>query len=250
MRLVSTLALLLLLAMDAPAQRGMGGRGGGGFGGRGGGFSGRGGGFGGRGFAAPRSFGGSHFVGGGFRGPGFRGPGFHSPVFGRPFVGGSFIGRSAFFPHNRFFFSNRFFFPRNRFFFSAGFGSPFLYGGGYYDPWYYGDPYYAAPYYAPPPPPTVIVEPQTAGPEVISDRGYRYESPRTLVERASLYLIATKEGTIYAATDYWLEGNTVNYVARNGDRRKIELDTVDLDLTKSLNRERGIDFRLPYPAVR
>jgi hypothetical protein len=58
------------------------------------------------------------------------------------------------------------------------------------------------------------------------------------------YLIALRNYSIYTATEYWLEGDTLHYVTHYGAHNQASLDQVDLDLTHRLNRERGLDFRL------
>ena len=71
--------------------------------------------------------------------------------------------------------------------------------------------------------------------------------PRTSVndEKATLYLIALKDGTIYPAVAYWAEGNTLNYVTQQGSHNRVTLDLVDRELSSRLNSERSVDFNLP-----
>jgi hypothetical protein len=59
------------------------------------------------------------------------------------------------------------------------------------------------------------------------------------------FLIAMKDTTIYAASAYWVENNTLNYVTLQGNENQVSLDLVDRDLSKRLNRDRSVAFGLP-----
>ena len=63
--------------------------------------------------------------------------------------------------------------------------------------------------------------------------------------RIDFWLLALKEGRIYAVTDYWLENETLHYVRRDGTKSSVLLEEVDLTFTKRLNRRLGSPFRLP-----
>jgi hypothetical protein len=196
----------------------------------------------------------SGFVGG-IRGGGFRGGGFHR-------FGGACVGcfNRGFFPRNRFFGSSIFFgFP------AFGFGSGYGYWPDIWSPYYdypppaYGypgypsyDPYvgygasaYSAPSYSAPSQVVVQVPPAGAT-EPYRDQG---ESRIIRVPAAERYwLLAFQDKTIKAVTDYWLDGNTLNYVTRQGAKGSAQLADIDLSFTKQLNRERDVEFRLPSPA--
>jgi hypothetical protein len=60
-----------------------------------------------------------------------------------------------------------------------------------------------------------------------------------------LFFIAMKDHTIFPAVAYWVEGDTLNYVTNQGVRNRVSLDLVDLDFSKQLNQQRGVDFALP-----
>ena len=62
--------------------------------------------------------------------------------------------------------------------------------------------------------------------------------PRTPPVR--LTLIALKGETIYAVTDYWIEGGRLFYVLRSGAEGALDPNEVDWDRTAQLNAERGI----------
>jgi hypothetical protein len=59
------------------------------------------------------------------------------------------------------------------------------------------------------------------------------------------FLIAMKDTTIYAASAYWVENNTLNYVTLQGNENRVSLDLVDRELSSRLNRDRSVAFGLP-----
>jgi len=63
----------------------------------------------------------------------------------------------------------------------------------------------------------------------------------------TIYLIAFKEDQIRAALAYWVENGTLYYVTRQGKREQAPLDSLDREFSEQLNRERGLEFRLPAP---
>ena len=222
------LAAGLLLAPAALAQRSHGG---GGF--RGGGGGGH---FG----------GGSHFAGGGHFG-GFRGGGF----VGHSAFGGGFGGFNRGFAG---FHSRPFGFARVRSFpafvgfsgfgFYSSFGYPYYSGYPYYPDYYY-PPAYSYPqaysYYPPPAPPPVeheVIRYRDREPE-------EYREPARTARGEVYWLIAFKDKSIHAVTDYWMDGSTLHYVTREGTKSSVDLGNVDVPFTKDLNRERGVEFRLP-----
>jgi hypothetical protein len=62
---------------------------------------------------------------------------------------------------------------------------------------------------------------------------------------APFFLIALKDKTIDAATAYWVAGLMLNYVTLQGVHVIVRLDLVDRDLSRDLNRQRNVEFRLP-----
>jgi hypothetical protein len=140
---------------------------------------------------------------------------------------------------------------------------PVYYGGGYY-------PYDAplAPQAGDLPPdyaqggypqqsPVVIIN-QSFKPDVINPvlRDYSntplpeavpQESFQTQVsnDEPTIYLIAMKDRTIFATVAYWVDGETLNYVTREGSLNRASLDLVDRDFSKQLNEERHVEFQLP-----
>ena len=59
-----------------------------------------------------------------------------------------------------------------------------------------------------------------------------------------LTLIVLKDGTIYAATDYWLEDGRVFYVTSTGQQDAVAVRDLDLEMTTRLNAERHVPFIL------
>jgi hypothetical protein len=60
-----------------------------------------------------------------------------------------------------------------------------------------------------------------------------------------IYLIAMKDHTIYAASSYWVEDGTLNYITVQGSQNSASLDLVDRELSQRLNRNRSVSFALP-----
>jgi hypothetical protein len=260
---LSVWALMAAAILWVPAQgqaRGGGGRGGGGFHGggmRGGGGGMRGGGGGMRG----------GFVGGGYRGGGgIRGGGFRGGGYGGGRIGGYRGGYGSYRGFNRGFYGSSIYFgyPYYGYYgypFGLGFGydywpdfgwssyysSPYDYGNGYGYPYSYSYPN-SQPYvgYSTAPSTVVVQVPSASTPAPPQPGSRVIRVPPA--PRESYWLLAFQDKTIRAVTDYWLDGNTLNYVTRQGVKESVQLPEVDLTFTKQLNRERGAEFRLPSPA--
>jgi len=59
------------------------------------------------------------------------------------------------------------------------------------------------------------------------------------------YLIAFKDRTIYSAVAFWVDGDTLHYFTSGNMHNQVSLSLVDKELTQRLNKELGIDLRLP-----
>ncbi len=59
------------------------------------------------------------------------------------------------------------------------------------------------------------------------------------------YLIAFKDHTIYAAVAFWVDGDTLHYFTSGNTHNQVSLSLVDKALTERLNKESGIEMRLP-----
>jgi hypothetical protein len=62
---------------------------------------------------------------------------------------------------------------------------------------------------------------------------------------AQFFLIALKDRTINAVTSYWVDGLMLNYITLPGAHVMVRLDLVDIGLSRDLNRQRNVEFRLP-----
>lgn len=95
-------------------------------------------------------------------------------------------------------------------------------------PIFYTAPYYAYyseyPYYVPATP----VQPQL----------------RPAPGATTVTLLAFKDSTVIAVTDYWLEGNWLVFETTSGMRTTVPLDRLDLALTQQLNFERKVPLIL------
>lgn len=157
---------------------------------------------------------------------------------------------------------------------APGGGRRGMHGGGrsvVYVPYAVGG-YGYYPGYAEPEPQVTYVyqQPQQAPPQVIINQNFTSDTARPVVReytsdpaggirvyepapRASAppadenatYLLAFKDHTIYAALAYWVEGNTLHYVTSQNTHNQVSLDLVDYELSNRLNRERGVEFKLP-----
>ncbi|MCU1340626.1 MAG: hypothetical protein JWN92_49 [Candidatus Acidoferrum typicum] len=69
------------------------------------------------------------------------------------------------------------------------------------------------------------------------DEGYPPSSPEVKVEMpVFLYM---KDGSVYAANDYWVEDGKLHYVLSTGAEKMVDLDQVDIKLTISENVDLG-----------
>jgi len=148
------------------------------------------------------------------------------------------------------------------------FAYPVFIGGGYDDS--YGMPQPELPMQPPQQQqqqPNVIVfppqqQPQRANPTMIQpgpdgqypitqrQQGTIYEAPRDANDPASgadsaHYLVAFKDHTIYSAVAYWVDGETLHYFTTGNTHNQASISLIDRELTNRLNRELGLDFRLP-----
>jgi endonuclease YncB( thermonuclease family) len=61
----------------------------------------------------------------------------------------------------------------------------------------------------------------------------------------SHYLIAFKDHSIYSAVAYWVDGDTLHYFTSGNTHNQASVSLVDRDLTERLNKESGLEVRLP-----
>jgi hypothetical protein len=105
---------------------------------------------------------------------------------------------------------------------------------------------------------TVIYPPQPAAPAMLSpyvpgastDSSYPSTMPaQQAAEEAapepSHYLLAFKDHTIYSAVAYWVDGETLHYFTSGNTHNQVSLSLVDRELTARLNKDSGVDVKLP-----
>lgn len=74
----------------------------------------------------------------------------------------------------------------------------------------------------------------------------RAEAP-AVADEPVMFLIALKDNSIYTASAYWVEGDTLHYITTRGEHNQVSLDLVDRETSAKLNRGRKAEFRLPPP---
>jgi hypothetical protein len=67
-----------------------------------------------------------------------------------------------------------------------------------------------------------------------------HAKPETRVAAKPLTLLALRNETIYDVTDYWLDGDRLDYLLPSGTRGVCALNDLDLVRTTQLNSERGV----------
>jgi len=149
------------------------------------------------------------------------------------------------------------------------FAYPVFIGGGYDDSYGMPQPEAAMPVQPPTPqqqPNVTVVFPpqqqqQRANPTMIQpgpdgdypimqqrQQGTIYEAPRDAVDDPGTgghYLVAFKDHTIYSAIAYWVDGETLHYFTTGNTHNQASISLIDRELTNRLNRELGLDFKLP-----
>lgn len=70
-------------------------------------------------------------------------------------------------------------------------------------------------------------------------------APKADDEKPTLYLLAFKDRTIIPALAYWVDGDTLNYITKDGIQNRASLSLIDRDFSKELNDERHVEFKLP-----
>ena len=69
--------------------------------------------------------------------------------------------------------------------------------------------------------------------------------PEPAETQGSTLFIALKDGWVYTASDYWVEGGTLHYITTQGKHNQASLDLVDRQASSRLNS--GKAFELPPP---
>jgi hypothetical protein len=123
----------------------------------------------------------------------------------------------------------------------------------YVSPFVYGYPSY--PYYAPYPlypsystftpynaydPAPVYINSAPQPPTVIMVQPSPNPAPAPAARQ--IILLAFKNHAIYAVTDYSVENGRLTYVTDYGATNTVDLDQLDLEFSRRLNRERNVPF--------
>lgn len=175
-----------------------------------------------------------------------------------PFISSRHFGNQVVVRSNRFFVSRPFrpefrhFFPGGTVFFGGvPFGYPFFFGGYTYtmlDD--FGYPAVTAPV-VPQSPTVIVVEPsgQTYVQQAPSSAqsAMIYEPSATVPEKPAkpLTLLVFKDHSIYAATDYYRQGDRMCFGTNYGLSKCVAADQLDGPMTTKLNAERNVAFELP-----
>jgi hypothetical protein len=64
-------------------------------------------------------------------------------------------------------------------------------------------------------------------------------------DQPTIFLIAMQDHSIRPVIAYWVQGDTLHYVSRDGVLDQASLALVDRDFSKQLNAERNVPFALP-----
>jgi hypothetical protein len=77
--------------------------------------------------------------------------------------------------------------------------------------------------------------------------GYQSQPPdeQPLSASGERYLLAFKDHSVYSAVAYWVDGDTLHYFTTGNVHNQASMSLLDRELTVRLNKELGIDFRLP-----
>ena len=109
--------------------------------------------------------------------------------------------------------------------------------------------------YPPPPnvvvveqgPPPLILPPKPAEPvrsAITEYKGAAPAEPEPAGERPA-FAIVLKDGTAHDAMAVWVQEGALHYIDSEGGHHEARLDVVDRQATKSRNRERRLELRLP-----
>jgi hypothetical protein len=93
-------------------------------------------------------------------------------------------------------------------------------------------------------PQTVSYLPQNAR-RCADAQGNVVELTLTSDSRPTIYLIAFKDHMVVQALGYWMQAGTLHYVSAEYGWNQVSISLIDRDLSRRLNDERGIEFKLP-----
>lgn len=94
----------------------------------------------------------------------------------------------------------------------------------------------------------VIVQPQpqAAAPEPAPAKEAPAEEPAAkAVRETPEYVFVRRDGLLLFAVAFLSASEHLDYITREGQRRRVPLSALDLEATQRFNEERGLTFRLP-----
>lgn len=71
-------------------------------------------------------------------------------------------------------------------------------------------------------------------------------APANAEGKPTVYLVAMKSGEVYAALAFWVEEGTFHYITMKHAHNRASLELIDLDLSRQLNEERGLEFKVAH----
>ena len=118
--------------------------------------------------------------------------------------------------------------------------------GGFFGAPFYGYDSYGTSYAEPPAPPLVNYDQgYSSDPQVRTYDDLPAPGPMYRPDpRPTIYLIALQDGSVLQALGFWLQGDTLCYIARDSNPNQISLDRVDREASARVNLERGLEFKL------
>lgn len=69
--------------------------------------------------------------------------------------------------------------------------------------------------------------------------------PLAIPDQQERYLLAFKDHSIYSASAYWVDGDTLHYFTSGNTHNQASLSLLDRPLTERLNKEFGVEFKVP-----
>jgi hypothetical protein len=101
-------------------------------------------------------------------------------------------------------------------------------------------------------PPVVVPEENVAANRAGSEGGPNIEdqflpsaTASTVPPDVAEYVFVRRDGTLLFAVAYSWDNGTLRYITKDGVRRSITQDALDMDATQQFNEQRGLNFRLP-----
>jgi len=79
----------------------------------------------------------------------------------------------------------------------------------------------------------------------LSDQFLPSPAPAAPLPDAAEYVFVRRDGGLLFAVAYSWDNGMLRYVTRDGFRRSVTQDALDLDATQQFNEQRGLSFRLP-----